>query len=173
MLKNTDINQDSVASEEPTDLTNLVSFRLRLLTNMYTKASASAYERNFGLTLNEWRVIALLSAADSLSISRLAAQAQFDRGLTTRIIAALIERDLITKKANPVDGRGGIVSLSRQGKNLVNDVAPLAHERNQDLLACLTKQEKMLFERILDKLTHQARAILNDEKQTTQSRVLQ
>lgn len=61
-------------------LEGLVSFRLRLLANLYTKASASAYERSFGLTLNEWRIIALLSSGGNLSISRLADQAQFDRG---------------------------------------------------------------------------------------------
>ncbi|WP_233849370.1 hypothetical protein [Paraburkholderia sp. HD33-4] len=42
------------------DLRDLVSFQLRQLTNIYTKGSSSEYERNFGLTMNEWRCIALL-----------------------------------------------------------------------------------------------------------------
>jgi len=53
----TQTDKKKEASTQMIDKTNanhlesLVSFRLRLLANLYTKASASAYERGFGLTL--------------------------------------------------------------------------------------------------------------------------
>jgi|LakMenEpi03Aug12_release.lakeMendotaPanAssembly.Ray.scaffolds.fasta_scaffold129052_1 DNA-binding MarR family transcriptional regulator len=145
-------------------LESLVSFRLRLLANLYTKASASAYERGFGLTLNEWRVIALLSAGGKLSISRLADQAQFDRGLTTRVIATLIKHQFVKKERDTQDGRGEIASLTVQGQALVSEVTPLATQRNEELLSCLTKNERAIFEGILNKLTDQAKVMLQNEK---------
>ena len=145
-------------------LESLVSFRLRLLANLYTKASASAYERGFGLTLNEWRIIALLSSAGKLSISRLADQAQFDRGLTTRVIATLIKHQFVKKERDTQDGRGEIASLTVQGQELVSEVAPLAAQRNEELLSCLTKNERVIFDGILNKLTDQAKVMLQNEK---------
>jgi len=145
-------------------LESLVLFRLRLLANLYTKASASAYERGFGLTLNEWRIIALLSAGGKLSISRLADQAQFDRGLTTRVIATLIKHQFVKKVRDSQDGRGEIASLTVQGQALVREVTPLATQRNEELLSCLTKNERAIFEGILNKLTDQAKVMLQNEK---------
>jgi DNA-binding MarR family transcriptional regulator len=147
------------------DLSTLVSFRLRRLTNMYTKASASVYEREFGLTLNEWRVVSLLFASGPMSMSRLAHQALFDRGLTSRVVGALIERGLIARKANPLDGRGVVIELSDKGRGVVDEVAPLAYDRNRQLLACLTNKEAEMLETILDKLTHQARVMLDIERE--------
>ena len=148
----------------PNHLESLVSFRLRLLANLYTKASASAYERGFGLTLNEWRIIALLSAGGKLSISRLADQAQFDRGLTTRVIATLIKHQFVKKERDIQDGRGEIASLTVQGQELVSEVTPLAAQRNEELLSCLTKNERVIFDSILNKLTDQAKVMLQTEK---------
>jgi len=168
----TQTDKKKEASTQMIDKTNanhlesLVSFRLRLLANLYTKASASAYERGFGLTLNEWRIIALLSSGGKLSISRLADQAQFDRGLTTRVIATLIQHQFVKKERDSQDGRGEIASLTVQGQELVSEVTPLAAQRNEELLSCLTKNERVIFDSILNKLTDQAKVMLQNEKVT-------
>jgi DNA-binding MarR family transcriptional regulator len=151
------------AADDP-QLSRLTSFRLRLLTNMYTKASALVYEREYGLTLNEWRVIALLDSAGAMSMLRLAEQAQFDRGLTSRIVGALIERGLVSRKSDVRDARTAVLQLTAEGGKLVQRVAPVALERNRQLLSCLTKKEQEIFEGVLDKLTHQARVMLDLER---------
>jgi DNA-binding MarR family transcriptional regulator len=152
-------------AKNPPAINELVSFRLRRLTNMYTKASASVYEREFGLTLNEWRIIALLFAAGSLSMSRLAQQAQFDRGLTTRVVGALIERGLADRTSDPMDGRGVVLQLTPAGKAMVDVVAPVAWQRNEQLLSCLTAKEREVLESVLEKLSHQARVMLDLERE--------
>ena len=149
-----------------TSLGDLASFRLRRLANMYSKASASEYGRRFGLNLNEWRIISLLWAAGTLSLSRLAHQAQFDRGLTSRTVSALIERDYIRRQRDPNDGRGLVLQLSEKGAAIVATVQPVAYERNRQLLSCLTRQEAEMFNVIIRKLTHQAQAMLDIEKET-------
>ena len=119
-------------------LESLVSFRLRLLANLYTKASASAYERGFGLTLNEWRIITLLSAGGKLSISRLADQAQFDRGLTTRVITTLIKHQFVKKVRDSQDARGEIASLTVQVLPLSVPTSRLTHGSISRLIASIT-----------------------------------
>jgi DNA-binding MarR family transcriptional regulator len=150
---------------KPRTLSDLASFRLRLLANMYTKASASVYERKFGLTLNQWRIISLLWAADSLSMSRLAHQAQIDRGITSRVVGTLIDSGHVKRSPDPQDGRGLVLELTTAGRELVEAVMPVAADRNRQLLSCLTKKEAELFEGVLDKLTHQARIMLDIERE--------
>lgn len=154
------------AASEPagSHLERLTSFRLRRLVNTYTKASASVYEREFGLTLNEWRVISLLDFAGQLSMLRLAEQAQFDRGMTSRIVGALIERALVSRGADERDARAAVLRLTDEGRQMVQRVAPVAFERNRQLLSCLTKKELETLDAVLDKMTHQARVMLDLER---------
>ena len=147
------------------DIRTLVSFRFRRLTNMYSKAAASVYGRKFGLTLNEWRAISLIWAEGSLSTSRLSSQALFDRGMTGRIITALLKRGLVVRTANPSDGRGVMLELSDQCKALMAEVSPVAYEQNRHLLACLTQKEAEMLDTIVTKLTHQAQGMLDIERE--------
>ncbi|UHL64217.1 MarR family transcriptional regulator [Paralcaligenes sp. KSB-10] len=132
---------------------------------MYSKASASEYVRRFGLSLNEWRIISLLWAAGTLSLSRLSHQAQFDRGLTSRTVNALIDNGYVARHRNPDDGRGLVLELTPKGNDVVATVQPVASERNRQLLSCLTQKEAEIFDAVLDKLTHQARAMLDIERE--------
>ncbi|WP_321806966.1 MarR family transcriptional regulator [Burkholderia sp. BCC1993] len=151
------------------DLRDLVSFQLRQLTNIYTKGSSSAYERSFNLTMNEWRCIALLHGKRGMSMNRLAEHAQFDRGLASRTVRGLEERGLLAREADATDGRGVIITLTAKGKELVLQVFPVAEERNTRLLSCLTRAERELLPGILEKLTHQARAMLDQEREEAEA----
>ncbi|MBN3723291.1 MarR family transcriptional regulator [Burkholderia sp. Ac-20379] len=147
------------------DLRDLVSFQLRQLSNIYTKGSSSSYERRFNLTMNEWRCIALLHGRRGMSMNRLAEHAQFDRGLTSRTVRGLEERGLVAREADENDGRGVVITLTDAGRTLVAQVFPVADERNARLLSCLTKAERDLLPGILEKLTFQARAMLDQERE--------
>jgi DNA-binding MarR family transcriptional regulator len=149
----------------PTDLRQLTSFKLRQLTNIYTKGSSSVYERRFGLTLNEWRCIALLQHSPGMSLNRLAEQAQFDRGLTSRIVTALETRGVLQRGTDEKDARGVVISLTGAGRDLVREVFPLAAELNERLLSALTRAERAALPDIIDKLTHQARVMLDQERE--------
>jgi hypothetical protein len=49
-------------------------------------------------------------------------------------------------------------------------VFPVAEERNARLLSCLTRAERDLLPGILEKLTHQARAMLDQEREEAELR---
>jgi DNA-binding MarR family transcriptional regulator len=151
------------------DLRDLVSFQLRQLSNIYTKGSSSEYERNFGLTMNEWRCIALLHGKRGMSMNRLAEHAQFDRGLASRTVRGLEERGLLAREADATDGRGVVITLTAEGRALVAKVFPIAEERNARLLSCLTRAEREMLPGILQKLTNQARVMLDQEREEAEA----
>lgn len=152
------------------DLRDLVSFQLRQLTNIYTKGSSSEYERSFSLTMNEWRCIALLHGKRGMSMNRLAEHAQFDRGLASRTVRGLESRSLLAREADAADGRGVVITLTEHGRALVSQVFPIAEERNARLLSCLTRTERDVLPGILRKLTNQAHAMLDQEREEAESR---
>ncbi len=167
MARSASGNSEQIAAQmtEPQDLRDLVSFQLRQLSNLYTKNTASVYQRKFGLTMNEWRLIALVDAARNISLNRLASQAQFDKGLTSRVVTALIERGVILRQTDPNDARGIALSLTDQGRALVAEVFPQAVELNTQLQSCLTRSERETLAVVLQKMTHQARAMLDQERE--------
>jgi DNA-binding MarR family transcriptional regulator len=162
---NSDGDPSRAQGAEPHDLRDLVSFQLRQLSNLYSKNTASLYQRKFGLTMNEWRLIALIDAAQAISLNRLAGQAQFDKGLTSRIVVKLIERGVISRQTDPSDARGIALSLTDAGRTLVAQVFPHAVELNTQLQSCLTRTERDALMVILQKMTHQARAMLDQERE--------
>jgi DNA-binding MarR family transcriptional regulator len=164
-VKESTAASDAANEQDTRALRDLVSFQLRQLTNIYTKGSSSEYERSFGLTMNEWRCIALLHGKRGMSMNRLAEHAQFDRGLASRTVRGLEERGLLAREADATDGRGVVITLTEPGKALVSQVFPIAEERNARLLSCLTRAEREMLPGILEKLTNQARAMLDQERE--------
>ena len=142
--------------ERGQDLRELVSFKLRLLTTIYTKSLARAYGQRFGLTINEWRLLAQVQFAGKISMNSLAEQAQFDRGLTSRTVFALVKRGYITRRVDTRDARGVQVSLTAAGKRLFAEMIREAHQRNELLLSSLTRSERDALMEILAKLIAQA-----------------
>jgi len=147
------------------DLRTLVTFQMRQLTYMNSKSAASEYERKFQITMNEWRIMALIYQEKELSLNGLAEQGQFDRGLASRVVATLTERGLVSRQVNGRDARGVVLSLTPAGIKLVLQVFAVARERNQKLLSCLTRAECEVLRKALVKLRFQARVMFDLERE--------
>lgn len=70
-----------------------------------------------GITANEYTVLMSLSEAPNgeLRITELAGSAALSVSRMSRLIDDLQSRDLVTKRRSEIDGRGNVVSLTRQG----------------------------------------------------------
>ena len=129
---------------------------------VFNKGAARIYGAEFGLTSNEWRLVALVHAAGELSMGRLASQAQFDPGLTSRLVASLVKRGCFRRRVDGRDARGVVLCLTSAGRDLVARVFPVAWARNDELLSCLTPVERRIVIRSIDKLNRQARLMLEE-----------
>ena len=61
------------------DLDRFVPYRLSVLTNRMSDAIARHYSRRFGLTIPEWRVMAVLGQTPGLSARDVAARTAMDK----------------------------------------------------------------------------------------------
>jgi DNA-binding MarR family transcriptional regulator len=71
--------------------------------------------RDVGLTISQYRVLALLSGGDERA-SRLAAKLAVTKPTVTSVIDSLVERGYVTRVASPDDRRAVTISITPQGR---------------------------------------------------------
>jgi DNA-binding MarR family transcriptional regulator len=148
-----------------TAIRDLLSYRLHVVANLLSRGAELRYRREFGVSLWEWRSIALLGAVtEPLSLSHLAHAAGIHKSQMSRVVSGLAERKLVVRSANSEDGRGVQLTLSKSGGKLYAGLIEAAAERDQAFRRCLSSNEKLIFERALAKLAGQAREFIQREK---------
>ncbi|HTG96766.1 MAG TPA: MarR family transcriptional regulator [Burkholderiales bacterium] len=148
-----------------TEIKDLISYQLHTVANLLSRGAELRYRREFGVSLWEWRTIALLGASDDpQSLGHLARAAGIDKSQMSRVVSGLAKRKLVMRDANDADGRGVHLRLSKTGRKLYDGLIGAAAERDAAFRRCLTSSEKTVFERALSKLAGQAREFIQQEK---------
>ena len=79
--------------------------------------------RDFNITEQQWRVLRVLENTDSMEASGVAAAALLYAPSVTRILKELDERGLVSRRADPDDGRRTIVAITAKGRTLLAKTA--------------------------------------------------
>lgn len=151
--------------DQPTvSFQEFISVRLHMLVSVNERAATLLYARKFGINLVEWRVMAVLGGSDSLSVVQVAKLADLDKSRASRTAAALVKRRYVSRKANKEDSRMVVLSLTPSGLALYEQICLEEGRRRQErLLSCLTKTERVYLDRAVDKLIAQARLMYKEE----------
>ncbi|MDA1369958.1 MAG: homoprotocatechuate degradation operon regulator HpaR [Proteobacteria bacterium] len=80
--------------------------------------------RSFGLTDQQWRVIRVLASRDKLEAYELATQSIILPPSLTRILKNLEEGGLLSRSSDPSDQRKVLISLTRKGRKVYQQVVP-------------------------------------------------
>ena len=145
-----------------TAIRDLISYRLHTVANLLSRGAELRYRREFGVSLWEWRTIALLGAVtEPLSLNHLAHAAGSHTSQMSRVVSGLTQRKLVLRAAN---GREVALTLTKPGRRLYEGLITAATERDQAFNDCLSKNEKEVLERCLSKLAGQARQLISKEK---------
>jgi DNA-binding MarR family transcriptional regulator len=144
----------------------LLSYRLHQVANLLSRGAEMRYRREFGVSLWEWRTVALLGgAAEAQSLNELARAAGMDKSQMSRVVAGLAKKKIVVREADASDGRGIRLSLTGKGRVLYRKLIQAATERNDAFVGCLTAKERAALDTIMVKLAHEARGFIQSEKQ--------
>jgi DNA-binding MarR family transcriptional regulator len=147
-----------------TEIKDLISYQVHTVANLLSRGAELRYRREFGVSLWEWRTVALLGAAEPQSLGDLARAAGIDKSQMSRVVSGLARRKLVVRDANDADGRGVHLRLSKVGRKLYGGLIGAAAQRDAALRNCLSASERTIFERALSKLAGQARELIEQEK---------
>jgi len=140
-------------SKERLILDSFLPYRLSVLTNRVSAAIALHYSKRFGLSIPEWRVMAVLGETPGLSARQVAERTAMDKVQVSRAVQSLLAAKRLTRDADKDDGRVGRLSLSERGLAIYREVAPLALQLEREFLSVLNGKEKAAFEATLGKLS--------------------
>jgi DNA-binding MarR family transcriptional regulator len=144
------------------DLEQFVPYRLSVLSNRVSKAIAHEYSSRFGLTIPEWRVMAVLGGTPGLSARDVAERTEMDKVQVSRAVARLLRARRVQRNADGEDGRVTRLSLSQRGRTIYDEIVPLALELERRFLGVLSEEECRRFDALMTKLSLQATLFARD-----------
>ena len=133
-------------------LDQFLPYRLSIASNRVSSAIATAYQSLFGLRIPEWRLIAVIAESDGLTQQALGVATRMDKVTVSRAAIALVDRGLVQRRPNPDDQRSHLLSLTREGHTLYENVAPKALELEARIFAGFSAEEIGTFRAMLDRL---------------------
>jgi len=141
---------------EKLHLERFLPYRLSVLSNTVSSAIAAAYFANFGLSIPEWRVMAILAANPGLSAAEVTARTAMDKVAVSRAVATLLAAGRLRRTTAAADRRRTHLELTRAGARVYSQVVPMALEYERGLLAPLSKRDRATLDRILRELLGRA-----------------
>ena len=140
-------------------LENFLPYRLSILSNTVSSAIAIAYDKRFGLTIPEWRVIAVLGRFPGLSAVEVADRTMMDKVAVSRAVTKLLKNGRLDREFADADRRRSILNLSEEGRRVHDDIAPLALKFEADLLDGLSDEEIKALNSTIERLMARARLV--------------
>jgi len=135
------------------DLFRFVPFRLNRLAAEVSNALAAEYQQRYGLDIAAWRVLATLGfRKDACSAQYVAECTRTHKSTISRAVTALMKRQIIERVENENDRREFRLRLTRKGRALYEELFPRLLQREQEILGCLSAQERRDLVALLGKL---------------------
>ena len=81
-----------------------------------SNSATAHYQRNFGVSVTEWRIMSLLAIEPGIPASRICSVIGFDKGPVSRNLSVLQKRGMVAIRTAPDDGRTHAISLTARGR---------------------------------------------------------
>ena len=117
-----------------------------------SQAIADDYQQRYDIAVTEWRVMAVLARFAGLSAREVAERTAMDKVAVSRALARLVGAGRVSRHTHDNDKRRSVLDLTEAGWAIHEVVAPMARQREREVLAKLDEQERLWLNRILDKL---------------------
>jgi DNA-binding MarR family transcriptional regulator len=140
-------------------LEEFLPYRLSVTSHTVSTNIARVYEKRFGVSIPEWRVIAILGRYPGLSAVEVADRTLMDKVAVSRAVTRLIKNGRIDRQFADADRRRSILNLSDEGRRVHNEIAPLALQFERELLQHVSEEDFQTFNRILDQFLEKAKSI--------------
>lgn len=139
-------------SDDPLVLEKFLPYRLSVLSNRLSAAIAESYSRRFGLTIPEWRVVAVLALDPGISAAEVAERTAMDKVAVSRAVRRLLATGRARREMAAGDRRRSVLELTPEGRRIYRRITPALRSFEAELLAGLSAREQRLLDAILRRL---------------------
>jgi DNA-binding MarR family transcriptional regulator len=145
--------------DEELILEEFLPYRLSVLSHTISTTIARVYEKRFGVSIPEWRVIAILGRFPGLSAVEVAERTMMDKVAVSRAVTKLIKNGRIHREFADADRRRSILNLSEEGRKVHDEIAPLALAFERELLQGIDEKDYEVFNFVVEKLLARSRLL--------------
>lgn len=143
---------------------DLLAGHISSLSALLTRVVSSELESRVGLSLIEWRVLALIGTSDNPTAQNVADETDIDKGWISRSVARLMERGLITRQTDARDARRQILSITTEGGKTFESGVETMRQLQGRLLDNFDADDHAALVRLATRLTRDAKAIADQQK---------
>jgi DNA-binding MarR family transcriptional regulator len=118
-----------------------------------SNALSGEYQVRYGLDIPGWRVLATLGFRnEACSAQYISDCTRTHKSTISRAVTALLERQVVERVENAEDRREFRLRLTRKGRALYEELIPRLLCKEQEILSCLSAQERKQFAALLGKI---------------------
>lgn len=134
-------------------ITDILTFQLAQLVAIHERYGGSGAAREFGVSLNEWRVIGLARALAPVRTGRIGDRLAMDKGQLSRVVRVLVDKGYLRTRPDELDARATLLELTDAGFDLHDRLLAFAADRNERIAEALTREECEMLMTLVGRLT--------------------
>jgi DNA-binding MarR family transcriptional regulator len=138
--------------QAPLKLEEFLPYRLNVVASVVSQALSRLYAARYGIGVPEWRVLVTLGQYGTMTGKAVGAHSHMHKTKVSRAVALLEKRKLLTRRANRADLREAHLSLTPAGREIYEDLAPIALDFARRLSDAIDPADRDAFERAVDRL---------------------
>jgi DNA-binding MarR family transcriptional regulator len=127
-------------------------YRLALLSRLWTQSTERIYIDQFGISLSEWRILAIIGSEGRIYANAIAERGLLEKSRISRLVSRLVRTGLVETSSDAADSRRQWLSLTDKGRTLYAEVADLSLKRDELFLRGLNTREREELARLTRKL---------------------
>ncbi|WP_135078298.1 MarR family transcriptional regulator [Terasakiella sp. SH-1] len=139
-------------------------YLVRIYYRAVSDAVSTIYERDYDLTVSEWRAMAVLgNSEEPLSAGEIVTRSSIDKVKVSRAISGLTNKGYLERKVDEADRRKVALQLTRNGYYIFDELAAKVQELEKDLLAGLDQEEQEQLLTLMAKVRKNAESLNSQE----------
>jgi len=152
----------AVEAEPPLKLDQFLPYRLNVCAALVSQALSRIYAERYKIGVPEWRVLVTLGELGMMTAKAIGNHSHMHKTKVSRAVALLERRKLVTRRINRADLREAFLSLTPTGRDVYNELAPIALDFARQLLDTVDPADRGALDRALRKLTERSAQLSAD-----------
>lgn len=144
------------------DLRNFFPYLVRVYYRAVSDAVSNVYASQYGLSVSEWRTMAVLGPTKALSASEIVEQSSMDKVTVSRAIKGLQAHGFLKRDIDNADKRRAVLKLTQTGIDAFSELVPLVKQIEKDCLQGLSPEERETLISLMHRVRQNAETLAQD-----------
>ncbi len=137
-------------------LDDFLPYRVNVCASLVSQALSRIYAERYKIGVAEWRVLVTLGQFGMMTAKAIGIHSYMHKTKVSRAVALLERRKLVTRRANRADMREAFLSLTATGREVYDELAPMALNFARQLFQAVDPADRAALDRALKKLTERS-----------------